>query len=412
MQIESVPITTLKPSPYNPRTISKHDYAALKRSLQEFGPVDPLIVNRHPGREHIVIGGHQRLRAMKDLGLTEAPVVYVDVDEAKERALNLALNRIRGQFDPDPTAELLRALERDGMAELSGFTSKELDHALHTAGFGEQHAEDPFRIEQALGEGPTQTQLGDIVELGPHRLACGDARDPALMTRLMAGGAADMLFSDPPYNVDYQGGRLGGILNDAQAPEAFQLLITDAFRTAFSALSPGGAFYICMGWSGYPGLMRALAPLKVHLANVIIWVKDNAPLGWHDYRYSHELLVKGKAESDKGNALAYGWKDGTHYFAPIRDEADLWYIRRRNARDYLHPTQKPVGLITRAITNSTKPGAIILDPFGGSGSTLIAAASTKRVARLIELDPKFCDVIRRRWDAYTAKANGHAHAAA
>ena len=212
---------------------------------------------------------------------------------------------------------------------------------------------------------------------------------------------ADALFTDPPYNVDYQSARLGGILQDAQSADDFQQLIADVFANVFRALSSGGAFYICMGWSSYPALLRALTPLNIRLANVIVWVKDSSSLGWNDYRYSHELVVKGaKQPAEKSHALAYGWKAGTHYFAPIRDEADLWYIRKRNARDYLHPTQKPIALITRALTNSTKKDQVILDPFAGSGTTLIAAAMTGRRARLVELDPKFCDVIRRRWSAY------------
>ena len=413
--VEQVPVGSLKGSEYNPRTISKHDYESLKRSIKTFGLVEPIVVNQHPGRENIVVGGHQRLKAAQELALPQVPVFFVDLELEQEQALNTALNRIRGEFIADKLPDLLRSIEAKLDLNVTGFTPKELDRALHGTLFGAAD-EDSFRVEQALGEGPTESQPGEVYDLGPHRLACGDSRDPILMDKLfVAGEKAALIFSDPPYNVAYQGQRLGAIMNDAQSPEDFQKLITDAFANTFAHLDAGAVFYICMGWSSYPALLHALDPLGVHLANVIVWVKDTGSFGWNDYKYSHEIVVKGEKRpgTDKSNILAYGWKDGTHYFAPIRDEADLWYIRKRSARDYLHPTQKPVGLVTRALSNSTKKGDIVVDPFAGAGTTLIAADMMERRARIVELDPKFCDVIRRRWKAYekakqekAAKAGG------
>lgn len=221
------------------------------------------------------------------------------------------------------------------------------------------------------------------------------------MARLFGDSKADCVFTDPPYNVDYQGGRLGTILNDKQDPQDFQRFITDAFAAAFGACRPGAPFYICMGFSSYPALVEALRPLDVHFANVIVWVKDNAPLGWQDYKYKHELVVKGSArKKDKGDAVAYGWKNGEHYFAPIRDESDVWHVAKRHARDYVHPTQKPLSLIGRALSNSTKKGDLVLDPFGGSGSTLIAAHALGRRSVTVELDPRYCDVIRNRFSRF------------
>ena len=327
------------------------------------------------------------------------PAVYTDLPEEQESVLHLALNRISGDWQEDQLAALLQRIQSRTDLTLTGFAAKEVDRLLHHINFSSRSDEDVFRVEQALIDKPTLTQPGEIVELGSHRLACGDARDQELLNRLM-DEPADLVFTDPPYNVDYQSGRLGGILNDLQAPEDFQQLIEAAFQNTFAHVRAGGAFYICMGWSGYSGLLTALRPNKVHLANVIIWVKNNATMGWQDYRYKHELIVRGQVEDDRSNALAYGWKAGQHYFAPIRDEADVWYIRKRNSRDYVHPTQKPLALITRAILNSSRSGEVVLDPFGGSGSTLIAAEATTRRARLVELDPRFCDVIRNRYAHY------------
>ena len=406
MQTASVLISDLKFSDYNPRAISTHDFESLKRSIRKYGLVEPIVANRHPGRENVIVGGHQRVRAAKALGLAEVPVIYVDLPLAEEQLLNLALNRIKGDWQEDELVQLIGQIENGQDLGLTGFTDQELDKLLYGALNAGEIREDEFRPEEALPKGEAKTKPGEIIELGPHRLACGDARDEALMKRLIAD-PADMIFTDPPYNVDYQGGRLGGILNDAQDPQAFQQFITDAFRAAFAAMRPGAAFYICMGWSSYPALAQALKPFDVHLANVIVWVKENATMGWHDYRYKHELVVKGaKRDKEPAHALAYGWKKGDHYFAPIREEADVWHIRKRHSREYVHPTQKPLALITRAINNSSRKGELILDPFGGSGSTLIAAEAAGRRCAMAELDPKYCDVIRARYARYTSGTKG------
>lgn len=400
MKIDAIPIDDLKLAEYNPRTISPHDFRELKRSIKENGWLAPVVANQHPGRENVVISGHQRIRAARELGHPTVPVYYVAVDPDTEKALNIALNRISGTFTPDGLAAVLKTIEKPAIIERTGLTQKELDRMLYAEGYLGTGDEDEFSLEAARADSPTRTRPGDVIDLGPHRLACGDARDPDLLKKLVGTEKIDMLFTDPPYNVDYQGGRLGKIMNDAQAPEEFQGLLTAAFKNAFGAMKAGGVFYICMGWSGYPALMQALRPCDVHFSNVIMWIKDNAAMGFNDYHYKHELVVTGdNAKPDpKGEAIAYGWKAGTHYFAPLRDQADVWFIRRRNPRQYVHPTQKPIGLITKAMNNSTRTGESVLDPFGGSGSTLMAADLIGRRAFLIEADPKYCDVIRKRYE--------------
>ncbi len=400
MPTDTVPISALQFADYNPRSISTHDFESLKRSIKQYGFLEPVVVNRFAGRENIIVGGHQRVRAAKALGLIEVPVIYVNLPLKEEQLLNLALNRIKGDWQEEQLVQLIGQIQNGQNLDLTGFTDQELDKLLYGVLAGTGVSEDEFRVEDMLPKGEPITRLGEIIELGPHRLACGDARDEALMKRLITD-PIDLLFTDPPYNVDYQGGRFGGILNDAQAPEDFQRFITDAFRVAFGRMRAGAAFYICMGWSSYPAFVQALKPIDIHLANIIIWVKDNATMGWHDYRYKHELLVKGaKRDKEPAHALAYGWKKGDHYFAPTREEADVWHIRKRHNREYVHPTQKPLALISRAINNSSRTGELILDPFGGSGSTLVAAEAAGRRCVMAELDPRYCDVIRARYARY------------
>jgi len=411
MQTTMIPIDELKFSDYNPRAISLHDFESLKRSIREYGLVEPIVANRHPGRENVIVGGHQRVRAAKALGLAEVPVVYVDLPLKQEQLLNLALNRIKGDWQEEQLVQLIGQIEDGQDLAMTGFTDQELDKLLYGALEAGGVREDEFRTEDALPKGEPKTKPGEIIELGSHRLACGDARDEALVKRLITD-PVDMIFTDPPYNVDYQGGRLGGILNDDLAPADFQRFMTDAFRVAFERIRPGAAFYICMGWSSYPALVQALKPLDAHLANVIVWVKDNATLGWQDYRYKHELVVKGaRRDKEPVHTLAYGWKKGDHYFAPIREEADVWHIRKRHARQYVHPTQKPLALISRAINNSSRKGELIFDPFGGSGSTLIAAEAAGRRCVTAELDPRYCDVIRDRYARYVGDVRWAAHPA-
>jgi DNA modification methylase len=215
-----------------------------------------------------------------------------------------------------------------------------------------------------------------------------------------------MLFSDPPYNVDYAGtgeNTSEGIANDNLSKEDFDKFINQSFANIYEALKVGAVFYVCSGWSSYPTFNEKLIENGFYRAGVIIWVKNNAAMGWNDFRYKHEWILVGKKKEYRVKAVSilYGWKKGSHYFRDTRDEYDVWEVPREHSKEYKHPTQKPVWLIEKALANSSERGGIVLDPFGGSGSTLIACERLKRKAFLMEYDPKYVDVIIERWEKFT-----------
>jgi len=226
--------------------------------------------------------------------------------------------------------------------------------------------------------------------------------------RLMEGKQADCVFTDPPYNVNYTGqGKLGGIKNDNMEEEEFVEFVIAFMEVMKEYLKTGGVFYMCSGWSSYPIFAYAIKACGMKFANPIIWVKNNTTLGWNDYKYKYEMLLKGKKKTKgkkkSSTPILYGWNGGKHYFKDTRYESDVWEINRRATNTMIHPTQKPILLVNRAISNSTQRGDIVLDLFGGSGTTLISCEKINRVARLNELDPKFCDVIIDRWEQYTGE---------
>jgi DNA modification methylase len=226
---------------------------------------------------------------------------------------------------------------------------------------------------------------------------CGKTFTPAKTTPIKA----DLIFCDPPYNVDYHGEKHGGILNDAMSADAF-IAFSECFMARMAAATKeGGSFYICSGYSSYPPFLYALKKAGMTYSGPIIWIKDNPSMGWQDYKKKHEMILKAKKEKRRATPIMYGWNGGRHYFLEDRFEADVWEIKRRPGSTMLHPTQKPLAMICRAIRNSSRAGEIVLDPFGGSGSTLIAAEREGRKARVIELDPKYVDVIIRRYAAFT-----------
>lgn len=214
-----------------------------------------------------------------------------------------------------------------------------------------------------------------------------------------------MVFCDPPYNVAIKG-KQGTIMNDDMDEERF-VAFAEAFIAQMKESTRAGApFYICSGYSSYPTFLWALRKNGFKFSTVIVWVKNNTSLGWGDYRHKHEMIVKTKREPEKkrkGQPILYGWKDGSHYFPETRFEADVWEIKRRSSNTMVHPTQKPIELVAKAVKNGCERGKIVLDLFGGSGSTLIAAEREKRRAFLMELDPKYVDVIVKRWEMFTGK---------
>lgn len=403
IKIVYIPIAQLKPSPYNPREISRHDLEALKRSIQEFGFVDPVIVNK----DDAIIGGHQRVEAAKALGIDSVPVVYVDVSEEQAKILNLALNRISGEWDKEKLKNLLSELSSLSLdLGLTGFTSEEVSTLLDFT------KEDDYSPPEDL---PTKTSSGEIWLLGSHRLMCGDATKKEDVEKLIGGKKAQIIFTDPPYNVDYAspaGGTYAGgkyvhpkIFNDNLEESQYIEFLTNALKNAFAVTSDSMSIYLFFASRHYSVVRKAFESAGFYYSQMIIWCKDRFVLSpGQDFHRIFEPIM-------------YGWKKGKkHWFnknyANVADvialgkqdfleQLDVWYEEKDKLNDYVHPTQKPIRLAERALKKGTKPEEIVLDIFGGSGSTLIACEQMNRSCYALEIDPYYCDVIIDRWEKFT-----------
>ena len=393
MEIQQLAISSLAPAPYNPRRCSDWEMRKLMRNIEKFGLVENIVVNK----DMTIISGHQRVEACKNLGLETIPAYVVDLPKDQEQALNLAMNRISGEFDEAKLADLLKDFT-DEQKMLSGFDESEIAKALKTATEGE---EDDFTPKEPQGE--ATSKLGEVYALGKHRLMCGDATSKADMVILMDGKMADMVilmdgkmadmvWTDPPYGVSYVGKTKDAleIDNDDLKPAELESFLSAAFTLANEYIQSGGAWYV----AAPPGpLFTAFAHPLAALGiwrQTLVWVKSVFVMGRSDYHYRHE-------------AIFYGWKPGgTHYFVDDRTQDTVWEFDKpsRNAE---HPTMKPIPLIVRAINNSSLKDQVVLDTFGGSGSTLIASEQTGRQCFMMELDPHYVDVIVQRWEQYTGQ---------
>jgi DNA modification methylase len=419
MEIKIVAIKNLKPADYNPRVMEDSEMEKLVNSIIAFGFVEPVICNNHPGRENIIIGGHQRVSAAQRLGMTEVPVAYVDLEIEKEKLLNLALNRISGSWDEEKLVQVLLSIENEAERALAGFDGVEIDDLLK--GINDQRKED-FNVDEEIKQiDKPESKTGEIYELGRHRLLCGDSTKSKDIAKLIGADVVDMVFTDPPYNVGYKSsGKKGDMWSEAYGdddytPEQFDEFCNKAFENFKRYLKKGGVYYICSGWSSWAAFYRSLVRLNLKPRGCIIWDKGHGGLGWSDYWYQQEMIAAGlkldfdeNDESEIHEMIVYGFDEkGKHYFAR-RDGSrmsDVWRVAREPVQSYLHPTQKPIKLIENAIYNSTKQGDVILDLFGGSGSTLISAEKTGRRALLCERSPLFCDVIRKRYDKFATGGN-------
>ncbi|MBQ8300315.1 MAG: DNA modification methylase [Clostridia bacterium] len=390
MNIQKINIEKLKAAEYNPRKDLKpedEEYQKIKRSILEFGYVAPIIVNA----DMTVIGGHQRLKVLKELGYEEVECNIVDLDKTKEKALNIALNKITGEWDNSKLEELLAELkETDIDMDMTGFTFDEVDNILKDI---EGSKEDDFDLDQALNEieEPT-TRPGDIWILGKNRLMCGDSTQKEQVMRLMDKQEADMLLTDPPYNVDYEGKTVDAlkIENDNMTSTEFYNFLLDSFRNMFEVTKCGSSVYVFHADTEGLNFRNAFNAVGFKLAQCLVWVKNTFVMGRQDYQWRHEPIL-------------YGWKEGAgHYFINDRKQSTVLEFDKptRNAE---HPTMKPIDLLVYLIKNSSKENDLILDLFGGSGSTLIAAEQVKRRCYTMELDPKYCDVIVKRWELLTGE---------
>lgn len=398
IRVETRPVDALIPYANNAKRHTDAQVAQIAASIREFGWGAPILIDG----QNNVIAGHGRLLAARKLGIADVPVVpMAHLTDIQRRALILADNKIseNASWDDELLSIELTALKDAGVdLSITGFTAGEWDALIAgESATGSGHTDDDSVPE--VEETPV-SRAGDVWLLGEHRLLCGDATKPDSYQALLGDERANMVFTDPPYNVNYANsakdklrGKNRPILNDNQGV-GFEAFLTDACRNLLAVTD--GAIYIAMSSSELDALQSAFRAAGGRWSTFIIWAKNTFTLGRADYQRQYEPIL-------------YGWRDGgEHHWCGARDQGDVWQIAKPQKND-LHPTMKPVELVERAVANSSCAGDIVLDPFGGSGTTLIASEKTGRRARLIELDPKYVDVIVRRWQDYAGAKATRAH---
>ena len=438
MNIEKRSIADLKPAEYNPRkalTPEDAEYQKIKRSIENFGYIDPIIINM----DGTIIGGHQRYTVLTDLGYTEVDVVVVDLSKEDEKALNVALNKISGEWDELKLRDLLVELDLgDYDISLTGFDNQELEALIELTDFEPEVSEDDFDSEKAYedsSKGIPLVRSGEVWQLGRHRLMCGDSTDAADVQKLMGAEVMDLIITDPPYNVNYEekaaalneyrpneNGAMK-IENDVMDKNSFYTFLFKAFANMEACMREGAAVYVFHADSEGLTFRKAFDDAGIKLAEVLIWEKSNFVLGRQDYQWRHEPIL-------------YGWKEGArHYFVDDRtqdtvileDDVDFEAMKKPELIQYikdvmhryadqttvifekkpmssnLHPTMKPLELIAKFMKNSSKKGWNVGDLFGGSGSTLMAAEQLERNAYVMELDEHYASVIIKRWEDFTGQ---------
>jgi DNA modification methylase len=385
LQVQQWPVEKLIPYARNARTHSEEQVAQVAASITEFGWTNPILV----GADGVIIAGHARLLAARKLRLREVPVIVLDhLSETQRRALVLADNRLAlsAGWDEEMLRVELESLKEESFdLDIVGFTAEELEAILA----GPEETRDGLTDEDAVPDEQEAvvSAAGDMWVMGEHRLLCGDSTQMEAVEKVLAGGLADMVFTDPPYSVSYTGktARKLTIQND-DLGAGFEQFLRDACVNIMAVTK--GAIYICMSSSEIHTLQRVFREAGGHWSTFIVWAKNAFTMGRSDYQRQYEPIL-------------YGWREGTdHFWCGARDQGDVWFIKKPHVND-LHPTMKPVELVERAIRNSSKGRDTILDPFGGSGTTLIACERANRQARLIELEPRYCDVAVTRWQRWS-----------
>jgi site-specific DNA-methyltransferase (adenine-specific) len=404
MNIESVKISTVKSNPNNPRVIKDDKFDKLVQSIKDFPQmleIRPIVVND----DMIVLGGNMRLKACKEAGLKEVSIIKAsDLTEEQQREFIIKDNVGFGEWDWEQLKEWDgEELEAWGL-DVPEFDGDEVLEA----------EEDDF--DEAPPENPI-TVLGDLYEIGEHRLLCGDSTQTDTFEKLMNGELADLVVTDPPYNVAYEGGTKEKltIMNDSMSDDKFYQFLYDFYSALAAYTKKGGAWYVWHADSEGVNFRKAMIDAGILLKQCLIWVKSSLVLGRQDYQWKHEPCLEGvNAENwewvKEHEPCLYGWKDkGTHFWRGGRKQTTVLEFDKPN-RNGEHPTMKPVPLIGLQIGNSSKTGEIVADAFGGSGTTMVAAHQLKRKAYLVEYDPKYCDVIVRRMvkldPTLTVKRNG------
>lgn len=400
--IEYIDIDSLIPYINNTKTHDSKQITKLASSIQEFGYINPIIINN----DYSILAGHARLLAAQKLQLKQVPVIKVShLSKAQQKAYRIADNRIAedAQWDDELLAIELDDLKAELDLSITGFEDDELERILASITSDKTFLTDEDDCPE-LPETPI-SQLGDIWMLGDHKLICGDSTIKECLEELLENEQVNLLITDPPYNVDYSKSDKGKILNDSMSSSEFKKFLFSAFSAANNFLKKGSSFYIWHSDIEAINFRQSILENDWKISSTLIWVKNHFVLSRCDYQPKHEPCLFGitSAYEDDHESCIYGWKKGLSH---------RWYSDRKQSTilefdkpviNTDHPTMKPVGLFQKQITNSTKSNEIVLDIFGGSGTTLIACEKTNRRARLVELDPKYCDVIIKRWQEFTGQ---------
>jgi len=391
LTIRKISVEQLLPADYNPRKDLQpgdKEYEKLKRSIEQFGYVEPVIWNETTGR---VVGGHQRLKVMQAMGITEIECVVVELSPEKEKALNIALNKISGEWDNEKLALLITDLQGvDFDVSLTGFEESELAD-LFAATDKKSGEDDKFDLNAAL-EKASFVERGDMWHVGRHRLYCADATDADNVATLMDGKRANLVLTDPPYGVSFKSSTGLTIKNDSIKDEEFYNFLVKAFTNMASNLEPGGVIYVFHADTIGHIFRKAFIDSGFHLSGVCIWAKNALVPGYSDYQWRHEPIL-------------YGYlPNGKHAWYADRSQTTVWEFHKQTQNNH-HPTSKPLDLLCYPIGNSCRENALVLDTFGGSGSTLLACEQMNRICYTMELDEKYASVILRRFVENTGNAD-------
>ncbi len=392
MNIQRIPAEKLKPAKYNPRKDLKPGdpaYEKIKRSIHDFGYVEPVIWNEVTGN---IVGGHQRYKILVSEGATEIDCVVVHIENVQdEKALNIALNKAVGEWEPVALVDLLSDLQQSGYdLGATGFDAAEVDDLFSSVN-DKDAKDDDFDADPDAAK--PLAKPGDLWMLGRHRLLCGDSTKPEDVDFLMAGVRANLVVTDPPYNVAYESADGKKIQNDSMADGKFYEFLLAAFKNMAAHMAEGGSAYIFHADTEGLNFRRAFKDAGFHISGVCIWVKNSLVLGRSPYQWQHEPVL-------------YGWlPNGSHKWFADRKQSTIWnFDKPKRSKD--HPTMKPIPLIAYPIKNSSAPNGVVLDLFGGSGSTLIACDQTDRICYTMELDPRYASVIVERYVAQVGSGDG------
>jgi len=383
VNIKKMAIIELNPAKYNPRKNLQPgdaEFEKLKRSIKTFGYVEPIVINIK--NKNTVISGHQRLNVLKHLGQTEVECVLVELDDVNEKALNLVMNKVSGSWEKEALADLIKGLQDISYdVALTGFDAPEID-TLFSEVYSKDVKEDEFDLDEALKE-PVISKPGDLWLLGRHRLLCADATNTEDVEKLMDGKKANLVVTDPPYGVNFSGSQ-GKIKNDNLQGEEFYNFLLNAFVNMDKSMTDDASIYVFHADTKGIFFRRAFEDAGFHLSGVCQWVKQSFVIGRSPYQWKHEPCLFGFK------------KKGKHKWYAGRKESTVWNFDRPS-RSELHSTQKPISLIAYPIKNSTAENAIVLDLFGGSGSTLCACEQLNRICNIMEIEERFIDVITKRY---------------